>query len=234
MTDAVGTKITQMPSGRPPSRSVFNGNYVRLEPLDPRKHAEPLFELGHADEEAVKIWRYLPYGPFDTLESMRFWLEQNARSADPMFFAVIDQRDQLASGICTLMRITPKMGVIETGHIWYTPKLQRTPAPTEAMFLLFSHVFDELGYRRMEWKCNALNQASRDAALRFGFSFEGIFRQHLIVKGRNRDTAWFSIIDSEWPSIRTGMRSWLAANNFNEDGQQQQRLADLIAASRQA
>ncbi|MCB2055504.1 MAG: GNAT family N-acetyltransferase [Geminicoccaceae bacterium] len=204
---------------------TYRGRYVRLEPIDVPRHAAQIFAAGHGTPKAERIWDYMPYGPFADEAAMAEWLEGRARSADPLFCGVIDARDDTAKGMLSWLRITPEHGVIEVGHIWYAEALQKTPAPTEAMLLLFTHVFDELGYRRLEWKCNAANEASRSAALRFGFTFEGVFRQHMVIKGRNRDTAWFSILDHEWPALRAAMQAWLAPENFDGSGRQRRSLA---------
>jgi RimJ/RimL family protein N-acetyltransferase len=214
---------------RPPVRTSLAGRFVRLEPLDPVRHLDDLFAAA-ADPA---IWAWLGYGPFADRPALQVWLEDRAHSVDPLFFAVRDLRDGRAKGMCAWLRLDPAMAVIEVGHIWYGPELQRTPATTEAMLLLFRHAFEERRYRRLEWKCNAENQRSRNAALRLGFTFEGVFRQHMITKGRNRDTAWFSLLDDEWPAIGAAMSRWLAPANFTPDGRQVSKLADLIAAARQ-
>jgi RimJ/RimL family protein N-acetyltransferase len=221
-------KPLQVPHARPPVRAAFTGRHVRLEPLDPLAHLDDLFAA--ADDET--IWDWLGYGPFTDKPAMRAWLEDRAMSVDPLFFAVRDLRDGRARGMCAWLRLDPTMGVIEIGHIWYGTDLQRTAGTTEAMYLLFRHAFEERGYRRLEWKCNALNARSRNAALRFGFSYEGNFRQHMITKAKNRDTAWFSLLDREWPATRAGFERWLAPANFKADGAQIARLGDLIAAAR--
>ena len=169
----------------------------------------------------------LPYGPFEDEAALAAQLEANAASEDPLFYAIIDLRDGRAGGVASYLRITPEHGVIEIGHIWLGLGLQRTREATEAIFLLARHAFDDLGYRRFEWKCNAANAASRSAAERFGFTFEGIFRQHQIVKGRNRDTAWYAILDHEWPAIRASFEAWLDDANFDEAGHQRRRLSEF-------
>jgi len=207
-----------------PPREPMEGRYCRIEPLDPARHAEDLFAAFTEDREG-RIWTYLPYGPFATLADLRAWMEQSCLGDDPLFHAIVDKAGGRALGVASYLRITPEVGVIEVGHINYAPALQQTPAATEAMFLLMARVFDGLGYRRYEWKCNALNDASRSAALRLGFSFEGVFRQATIVKGRNRDTAWFSILDSEWPEAKAAFEAWLAPENFDGAGKQKKSLA---------
>jgi RimJ/RimL family protein N-acetyltransferase len=196
----------------------FQGERVRLRPIDPDADAEPLFEAGRDPA----IWTYLPYGPYADAEDLRTALREEAASEDPIFYVVEVAGTPL--GIVSYLRITPQHGVIEIGHIWFGTPLQRTAAATEAIYLLARHVFDDLGWRRLEWKTNALNAASRRAAERFGFTFEGIFRKHQLVKGENRDTAWYSIVDDEWPSIRAGFEAWLAPENFDQNGEQRRTL----------
>jgi len=170
------------------------------------------------------MWTYMPYGPFESEGQYLNWVESVTGQADPLFYAVVDAASEAATGVASYLRIQPEMGVIEVGHIAWSPILQQTRAATEAMYLLMKHVFDGLGFRRYEWKCDALNAASRRAAARLGFSFEGIVRQATVYKGRNRDTAWYSVIDTEWPAIRTEFESWLAPANFDSEGRQQESL----------
>ena len=174
------------------------------------------------------MWTYMPYGPFATLEIYRQWAEGVARGSDPLFFAIVDRATGKAAGIASYMRIDPAGGCIEVGGLAYSPLLQRTPAATEAMYLMMANAF-ALGYRRYEWKCNALNLPSRAAAQRLGFSYEGIFRQATVVKGRNRDTAWYSVIDAEWPALKAAFLQWLAPANFDERGVQGVALSGLTA-----
>ncbi|MGA8923594.1 MAG: GNAT family protein [Candidatus Dormiibacterota bacterium] len=209
---------------RPPERTPLDGELVRLEPVDPARQARDLFE---ASRRADDIWTYLAYGPFDSLASFTSWLEARAASSDPLFFAVVDRAEPAARGMASYLRIEPAHGVIEIGHIWFAPSLQRTRQATEAIFLLAHHAFDDLGYRRLEWKCDSLNAPSRRAAERFGFTYEGTFRQHMVIKDRNRDTAWFSIIDVEWPSRRAAFEQWLAPSNFDSEGKQRRTLAEI-------
>lgn len=197
---------------------------MRLEPLDPARHGDDLFA---ASQGAEDTWRYLAYGPFAGREEFIRWLESRAPVDDPLTFAIIDRETGTARGLTSLMRIVPEHGVIEVGHIWISPALQRTRQATEALYVQARHVFDELGYRRFEWKCDTENGGSRRAAERFGFVFEGVFSQHMVVKGRNRDTAWYSIIDSEWPSRRAAFEAWLAPANFDGEGRQVRSLAEL-------
>jgi len=209
-----------------PERAPLAGTSVRLEPLDPARHGRPLFTASHDEEGAGDLlFRYLPYGPFAGFDDFKAWLDQRAASKDPLFFAIVDLETLAPQGMSSYLRMTPEHGVIEIGHIWFSPALQRTRQATEAIYLMSRHAFDDLGYRRLEWKCDALNDGSRRAAERFGFSFEGVFRQHLVVKGRNRDSAWYSILDGEWPVIRAAFEAWLAPGNFDADGRQRQSLS---------
>ena len=205
---------------RPAARPMA-GRWSRLEPLDPARHANDLYRANRADEQG-RMWTYLPYGPFDNLTSYRVWLEGVAGREDPMFFAIIDGKGR-AVGVASFLRIDPLAGSIEVGHLAFSPAAQTTTVATEAMSLMMRTVFGELGYRRYEWKCDALNAASRRAAQRFGFVYEGTFRQAKVVKGRNRDTAWFSITDADWPRLAAAYDRWLAPDNF--DAKRRQRLA---------
>jgi RimJ/RimL family protein N-acetyltransferase len=203
----------------------MNGRLVRLQPVDPSRQAGDLFEV--ARDPGDDLWRFMFYGPFATMDEFRAYLDPMAESTDPMYFAVVDTATGRASGIVSYLRIEPEHGCIEIGHIWFAPWLQRTPAATEAIFLLMRQVFEEWGYRRLEWKCDAANKRSRRAAERFGFTFEGIFRRHRIAKGKNRNTAWFSLLESEWPAVRDGFEAWLAPKNFDEDGRQRRSLSAM-------
>jgi RimJ/RimL family protein N-acetyltransferase len=209
---------------RRPERAGLEGETVRLEPVDPGRHAVDLFR---ASDGAPALWDYLAYGPFENRHVFTEWLKERAASEDPLFFAVVDRASGHAQGMASLMRIVPEHGVIEIGHIWFAPVLQRTRQATEAIYLLARHAFDDLGYRRFEWKCDSLNQPSRRAAERFGFVYEGVFRQHMVIKDRNRDTAWFSILDGEWPVARAAFEAWLAPENFDGEGQQRRSLAEV-------
>jgi RimJ/RimL family protein N-acetyltransferase len=213
-------KSPELPSGEP-----MEGRFCRLEPLNSNIHAASLHAANAVDIEG-RMWTYLPYGPFATLDDYRGWIEKVCLNSDPLFYGIIDTATEKTVGVASYLRIDRTIGSIEVGHISYSPLLQRTPAATEAMFLMMNRVFT-LGYRRYEWKCNALNAPSRAAALRLGFSFEGIFRQATIVKGCNRDTAWFSIIDTEWPRIKASLEQWLQPTNFDEMGKQRIRLAEF-------
>src|SRR5215218_4388273 len=217
------------PAARP-ERRAHEGRYVRVEPLDPAAHTAALFMASHGDPERERIWDYLPYGPFGSEEEFRTHLNAQAASEDPLFFAIRPRASDWAAGVASLMSIEPEHRSIEIGHIWLGPDLQRTPAATEALFLLIAHALDDLGYRRMEWKCNAANAGSRAAACRLGFIHEGVFYQHRIIKGANRDTAWFSILDHEWPALRANFDVWLDPANFDDEGKQRQSLGDLNRA----
>jgi len=216
------------PPPRPPRRAM-RGQYCTVEPLSIDKHADDLFAANRRDREN-RIWVYLPYGPFDTLDAYRQWLADSCLTDDPLFFSVIDHRTGKAAGVASYLRIDPAAGSIEVGHINYAPALQRTPAATEAMYLMMQNAF-ALGYRRYEWKCNALNANSRAAAVRLGFTFEGVFRQATVAKGRNRDTAWYAVIDKEWRALQAAFQTWLAADNFDPAGAQRQSLSALTAAA---
>ena len=215
------------PRPRPEART-FTGSYCRLERLDPARHADDLFTADQADTDGTS-WTYLPYGPFAHPEDYAAWVTEVAAQPDPYFFAVVDTEEPSltsgqAVGVLSLMRVQPEAGSIEVGHIHFSPAVQHRRAGTEAHHLLGTYVFDQLGYRRYEWKCDALNEPSRRAAVRLGFQFEGIFRQSQIVKGRNRDTAWYAIIDAEWPRVREAFRAWLAPDNFDTQGRQRSAL----------
>ena len=208
-----------------PPHEALAGRFVRLEPLDAARHGDDLWQALQGPDP--DLWDYLPYGPFAERAAFDAWLAGHAASRDPQFYTVIDQCSQRALGLLAYLRITPKDGCIEIGHIAFGAALQRTPGASEAVFLLTRQAFDGLGYRRLEWKCNGRNARSRRAAERFGFVYEGLFRQHMIVKGENRDSAWYSIIDGEWPACRTALERWLAAGNFDGEGRQVCRLAAL-------
>lgn len=214
------------PRPKPPRTSMV-GRLCRVEALDPAHHID---DMHAAFSEAAdgRDWTYLSVDYIER-DAYRAWLTKLGAAGDPMPHAIVDQSTGKAVGTASYMRIDPANGVIEVGHILLAPRLQRTPAATEAMFLMMRRVFDELGYRRYEWKCDSLNAPSRAAALRLGFRFEGIFRQAIVYKGRNRDTAWFSIVDSDWPALRSAYEQWLAPSNFDQAGQQRARLSDLTA-----
>ncbi|MBT4502824.1 MAG: GNAT family N-acetyltransferase [Gemmatimonadetes bacterium] len=192
-----------------PQRAAQQGQFVTLEPLIPERDLQQLFECSNGDLERDQLWTYLPYGPFPDIAAMGAWLREIAPLADPLFFTVLDRKADRPVGMVSFLAIAPEMRSLELGHIWYAPGAQRTSINTEAIYLMLCESFDRLQYRRVEWKCDALNERSRTAALRLGFQFEGLFRQHRIVKGRNRDTAWFSMLDLEWPVIKQYMETWL-------------------------
>lgn len=212
-----------------PQRVTLEGRYCRLEPLS-LKHADALF-AAHQQAEDTRGWTWLLREPESSVEEYRQWVASVETLQDPIQFAVIDTRTQLPVGSLALMRIDPNNGVMEVGHVHFSPLLSRTPASTEAQWLLMRYAFETLGYRRYEWKCNSFNEPSRKAALRLGFQFEGRFRQALVIKGHNRDTDWFSIIDSEWPALNQVFEKWLAVDNFTADGKQRQSLETLRKAS---
>lgn len=207
-----------------PERAPLTGRYARLEPLDGARHGAELLCASRAPGWEERF-RYLFDDPPTDLAAFTPWLDKASRSVDPLFFAVIDMASGRAEGRQAFMRIEPAHGVIEIGSILWGPAVARSRVTTEALFLFARHVFETLGYRRFEWKCDALNAPSKRAAQRFGFTFEGMFRQHMVVKGRNRDTAWFAMIDSDWPRLKAGYEAWLSPENFDEAGQQRSRLS---------
>jgi RimJ/RimL family protein N-acetyltransferase len=221
----VGEAVDPRPARRP-QRVALQGRYIDVAPLDPAAHGDALFE-GSAGSANDGLWAYLFDGPFHDRPTFDRALERKATSEDPLFFAIVDRGSRRATGIAAFMRIEPTHRVIEVGSILYTKALQRTRGATEAMYLMARYVFEELEYRRYEWKCNALNAASRGAALRLGFAFEGVFRQHMIVKGRSRDTAWYSMIDAEWPARKAAFERWLTPDNFDREGRQRTPLRML-------
>ncbi|MCC7274791.1 MAG: GNAT family N-acetyltransferase [Alphaproteobacteria bacterium] len=216
------------PRPRPPATPMV-GRFCRVEPLDIARHAVDLFDA-NGDDRDGRNWTYLGIDAPADFASYRAWLEKMAAGDDPFFHAIVDAASGKAVGVATFMRIDPPNGVIEVGNINYSPRLQRRPAATEAMFLMMRRVFDELGYRRYEWKCDSLNAPSRAAALRYGFRYEGLFRQAIVYKGRNRDTAWFSITDQEWPAVRSAFERWLDPANFDAEGRQRLSLGTLTGA----
>lgn len=222
LNQPIGPSVNEWKPACLPTRGLFEGRFCRLEKLDPERHAAALHAANALDAKG-RNWTYLPYGPFDTVEGYRSWMEETCRGNDPLFCAVVDPLTDGATGLASYLRIVPANGSIEVGHINFSPLLKRTPAATEAMYLMMKHAFD-LGYRRYEWKCNALNAPSCAAAERLGFSFEGIFRQAAVVKGRNRDTAWYSLIDTEWRAVEEVFLRWLDPSNFDEQGRQRTRL----------
>lgn len=211
-----------------PSRKVLMGRFCSLEPLSTLKHAADLFSANALDAEG-KNWTYLPYGPFDSLSSYSSWIDKFSSTIDPLFFAIISNKTGKAVGVSSYLRIDPANGSIEVGHLNFSPLMQQTPVATEAMWLMMREAFS-LGFRRYEWKCNALNLPSRCAAQRLGLSFEGIFRQAALVKGRNRDTAWYATIDKEWPALNEAFQYWLSPANFDDEEMQRVSLSKLTEA----
>lgn len=226
----IGFALPDWKGATPPPRTPLEGRYCRIEPIDPERHAAPLFEA-ISDDRDGSSWTYMGYGPFGSLDEYTNWMKATCLGEDPHFVAIIDRSSNLPVGVASLLRIDPKPGVIEVGHIHYSPHLQRTRVATEAMYLLMRRVFDELGYRRYEWKCDALNEPSRRAAARYGFTYEGTFRQATIYKGRNRDTAWFAMIDREWPKLAEAYQQWLDPSNFDDAGAQRRSLGELTSAA---
>lgn len=226
---SIGDALPDWQPRQHPQRVTLEGRYCRLEPLS-LKHADALF-AAHQQAEDTRGWTWLLREPESSVEEYRQWVASVEMLQDPIQFAVIDTRTQLPVGSLALMRIDPNNGVMEVGHVHFSPLLSRTPASTEAQWLLMRYAFETLGYRRYEWKCNSFNKPSRKAALRLGFQFEGRFRQALVIKGHNRDTDWFSIIDSEWPALNQVFEKWLAVDNFTADGKQHQSLETLRKAS---
>jgi RimJ/RimL family protein N-acetyltransferase len=223
----IGPAVTGWSERPRPPRSALHGRYCRLEPVDPQRHAAALF-AAYMDAPDARDWTYLFSERPETMPLFREYLAGLAKSEDPLHFTIVDTEAATAVGTAALMRIDPAHGVIEVGSIAYSPRIKRTRAGTEAMYLLMRLVFDDLGYRRYEWKCDNLNGPSRAAAQRYGFTFEGIFRKAIVYKGRSRDTAWYSIVAEEWPRIRSAFDAWLDPKNFDEDGQQKRPLKALL------
>lgn len=224
---SIGLPVVDWRGATAPLREPIEGTHCRLEPLDADRHAAALFHAYAADPAGIN-WTYLPYGPFASLAEYRDWLAEKQTSQDECFFTIVDPKSGQPVGVAAYLRISPQTGSIEVGHLSYSPALQRTAASTEAMYRMMKRVFDDWGYRRYEWKCDALNAPSRAAAKRLGFRFEGVFRKLMVVKGRNRDTAWFSIVDDEWPALRSGLEAWLAPSNFDAEGRQRRRLEERM------
>ena len=218
-----GALLTGWVPPRAPDALRLEGEYARLERLSPAAHVADLHAANRTED---RIWDYLGYGPFATEAEYRTWAGGMAAQSDPFFYAILDRATNRAGGVASYLRITPAAGSIEVGHINLAPALQGSRVATEAMFLLMGWVF-AAGYRRYEWKCDALNLPSRRAAERFGFSYEGVFRQHLVYKGRNRDTAWFAMTDQDWPAISAAFRAWLVPDNFDAKGRQRRALSEM-------
>jgi RimJ/RimL family protein N-acetyltransferase len=221
----VGAPLPDWEAPPRPSRTPMEGRFCRVEPLDPDRHGTELYAANSVDRDG-RNWTYLPEGPFAAFEAYREWLERVTRAEDRLFHAIVDRATGKAVGVASYLRIDPAAGSIEVGYINYSPLLQRKPAATEAMYLMMKRAF-ELGYRRYEWKCDSLNAPSRAAAQRLGFSYEGLFRQAIVYKGRTRDTAWYSIIDGEWPALRAAFEYWIDPANFDAQGNQRVSLSSL-------
>ncbi len=223
---AVGEPVDWQPAAEP-ERIVLEGRSIRVEPLRVESHGESLWRASHGTDCDPKLWHYLAYGPFSDQASFREHLERQEASDDPLFFALVDPVSGEARGVAALMRIDAVNGVGEVGHIWFGSGLQRTTAATEGIFLLGDYLMTTLGYRRFEWKCDSLNRRSRRAAERYGFAYEGTFRQHMFTRGRNRDTSWYAVIDRDWPRVRAGFLAWLDPANFDADGRQIRSIEDV-------
>jgi len=226
----VGAPIEDWKGATEPDREAIVGPRCRLESLDADRHAAALYAAYSKNAEG-RNWTYLPYGPFESEQAYVDLVRGILTLRDTYFFAIVDALSGEPLGVASYLRAVPAMGTIEVGHLSYSPALQQTPVSTEAMYVMMKRVFEDWGYRRYEWKCDSLNAPSRAAAERLGFRYEGTFRNHVVAKNRNRDTAWFAITDDEWPGIRSAMETWLAPTNFDESGNQRTRLGDRMPAS---
>ena len=228
----IGEALAVLPDGRRPAHVTLTGTSVAIEPIDSARHGSDLYAAvcSPDGDPSGDIWTYMSFGPFDNFEDFQAWLAPQDGQDDPLVFAIIDRASGTARGMASYLRFFPQWNSCEVGSIWYAPSLKQSRAATEAMYLMAHHVFEDLGYRRYEWKCDSLNAASRRAALRLGFSYEGIFRQHMLYKGRNRDTAWYAMIDQDWPQVKTTFEAWLSAENFDSHGRQLRGLADIRVA----
>lgn len=224
MERPVGAKVDPLPPGSKPDMRPIHGRWMWLEHVSAAKHAKDLYESFAGHDPHGHVWTYLAYGPWESFEQFESWLKEREASRDPWFYAFINRETGKATGMGSFMRCDAANGVIEIGHIWMSPALQQTREATEAIFLMIRHCFDDLGVRRLEWKCDSLNEPSRKAALRFGFEYEGIFRQHFIVKGRNRDTAWYAMLDKDWHRVRAAFEKWLDPGNFDAQARQKAKL----------
>jgi RimJ/RimL family protein N-acetyltransferase len=221
----IGAPVHDWQPAKMPNSKNIVGRYCILEPLNKDKHGTKLFEILHAN--SGKSWTYLPYGPFLDLKQFEDWMHQSLEEKDSFFYAILDKKTNEPIGICAYLKINSEHGSIEVGHLNFSHLLQKTALATEAMYLMMKQVFDDLGYRRYEWKCHSMNKPSWQAAERLGFKFEGIFRNHFIIKGHSRDTAWFSIIDDEWPLLKDKLERWLDPINFDEQGKQIKKLQNI-------
>ena len=218
--------VTPNPPSAAPTRDPIEGRWTFLKPVDPATEASVLFAASHREKnEAETLWRYMPYGPFADEASFRTWLDGAAVSTDPLFYTIVDRASGKPIGMASYLNIHPNSGSIEIGHIWFAAAVQHSRVTTESLYLMMRYAMDDLKYRRLEWKCNALNAPSRVAARRRGFRYEGIFYKHLVVKGFNRDTAWYSILDDEWAPIRAAFEAWCDPANFDVAGKQKKALA---------
>jgi RimJ/RimL family protein N-acetyltransferase len=229
LDQALGPRLHWHPVPRP-DRRTLSGRHVSLQPLDADAHADALYRASHGDQVDPHLWLYMSYGPWDDPNQFRDWVRTNSESTDPHFYAIVPTGGE-AAGQATYLRIDERNGVIEIGHIWFAASMQQSRAATEAIYLLARHAFDDLGYRRLEWKCHARNERSRRAAERFGFTYEGTFRKAIVQRDRNRDTAWYAIIDDDWPRVRAAFETWLSDDNFDGEGRQLRSLGGIQAAS---
>ena len=221
--------VAELPTALIPSRAPLRGKYVKLVAQDARQHAADLYAAGHDSELGLSTWDYLAYGPWASLQDYSATMRSQSATFETIFYAIRALDSERFQGQSSFLDINPQMGVIEIGHIWFGPELARTRAATEALYLMIRHAMDDLGYRRMHWRCNSLNEKSRQAARRLGFRFEGVFYNHMIFKGKNRDTAWYSILDDEWSEVRGILESWLDDSNFDDSGQARTSLFDSMS-----
>ena len=219
-----GEAVAELPSAIVPSRTTITGQYAELIPQNAAEHVADLYQAGHDTDEALRIWDYMNYGPWSSVEAYEATLRTQSSSFDTIFFAIRSLETGKISGQSSFLHIDPQNGVIEIGHIWFSPEMQRTRAATDSLYLMIKYAMDDLKYRRMEWRCNALNAKSRSAAVRLGFRFEGVFHNHMISKGKNRDTSWYSILGEEWPEVKGVMESWLSEANFDAAGREKTSL----------
>lgn len=220
----VGIIVDPLPPGSKPDLRPLHGLWIMMEPVSAAKHAHGLYDSFEGKDPHGHVWTYMGYGPWESFEPFEAWVKEREASRDPWFYTFVRRDGHVPLGMGAFMRSDAAHGVIEIGHIWMSPALQQTREATEVIFLMIRHCFDDLGVRRLEWKCDSLNAPSRKAAERFGFTFEGIFCQHFIIKGRNRDTAWFAMLDKNWPRVRAGFEAWLKPENFDADGRQKHKL----------
>jgi RimJ/RimL family protein N-acetyltransferase len=223
----IGAPVPDWRGAAEPQRVTREGHWCRVEPLNVARHARELF-AAQCEDHSGERWTYMFAGPFTEFAPFEAWLQSMASTSDPLCFAIVERASGQAVGVASYLRIVPAHGVIEIGHIYYSPRVSRTVAATEAMYLLMEYAFS-IGYRRYEWKCDSLNAPSRQAAQRYGFSYEGVFRQAIVYKGRSRDTAWYAIVDRDWPALQAAYLTWLDPNNFASGGSQRQRLSELTA-----